>query len=134
VQEAQEGTPYVSLTDRQEETGEIPDSLHRLVECYSLNRSHYGAGAKTSRERGEYRLRSAKATVTRNDSGYHSIEARGTVAKDVIDLTSRIVAGTIAPVRTHERAQVKAGLPGLREALHQLIDAAARAFDNMRLA
>lgn len=134
VREVTEGTPYIELTDRQEETGFIPEKIHQVVECYSLNLGHYGGGAKTSREIGRYRLDEAHATVSRNGEGYHSIHIRGTDAGDVVELGRRIVAGTIAPFKSHERGQVKAGLPGFKDALHQLIEAAFRAFDRWRFA
>lgn len=134
VCEANEKTPYIDLTARQRETGNIPDEIDRLVESYSLNTSHYGGGAKTTRATGIYNLGTAHATVVRDQNANHRIEIRGRVAKHVIDLHDRIIAGVIAPTVPYENVQVKGGLPGVKEAFWQLVDAVRRSFRTWRLA
>jgi hypothetical protein len=134
VCEYAEGSPYIDLTSRQADTGIVPEEIDSVTEEYSLHVKHYGGGTGTHREVGLYQLGGATATVDRNEHCYHFIDVRGKKAADVVTLANRIVAGDIAPVKSHERGQVKAGMPGLREAAHQLIEAAFRAFDRWRLA
>ena len=94
---------------------------------------HYSIHDKinTFRKPGMYYLSDAEARV-HYDNNYYRIEANGKTLANVAKLCERILAGDIAPVRSHDGVQVVSTVASVREAFHRLIDALALAYSQWR--
>lgn len=134
VEHADTDHPYFQVSERDLAAKRIPETLDQFVTEYTLEDRFHADRDSMRRVTGEYELGSAKATLERNDSRWHFVHARGEKLPELIELNRRIFAGSIAPKLSYEEEQVKAGLPGLKKAFHQLVEAAFRAFDRWRLA
>lgn len=138
VSDPESATPYVALTETEAKEARLLSSLEAI--CVSYSQETYLEARTTDmlREPGTYRLGSASAVVRWSSSqkglGCSVVTSSGPNLRDVTRLTGLILEGKIAPRCSHAAGQVKAGMPGLKESFHQLIEAAFRAFDHWRLA
>lgn len=137
VSDGNTSSPYVTLTDQEEDSGKTPDDLVPILTDFSQESRFEALHGDACREIGEYAFRSATATVTcyshKGTFGSYIVTVRGPNLRDVNRLRRRIRAGTITPNMSYQRPQVKAGLPGLWKATQQFFEALARAYDNRRL-